>query len=328
MSDQKNGGDHEDDLDELSASDESEPEGGLSSAPFDPELDDDSDDDGGEVALCAPPAGRLAQSPFSLRGGGSAFSNRSHSIFECLDSVARLASSSSSSSSQNHRPVSDGVFARPLPPPPSRKTSQPAPSSPTPAKKRGVPDYLVHPERWTRYNLEDVTETSEQGNTRAAHNFLSSLQPRKEQQESAGDSATNLQHKMIFSRPSGLKEQPEDPPSAATGRDKEARLRLLEEEEEEEEESRKKDTRLSHLEEEEDEEEEEEEDNVEEKEIAEARRTEQRGGKSEEKDTRAAMGGAEEKKKVQKGVQEGEAVPSFKKTKRKNYRKSSGQEDN
>ncbi|KAI9517732.1 hypothetical protein NQZ68_000900 [Dissostichus eleginoides] len=318
MSDQKNGGDHEDDLDELSASDESEPEGGLSSAPFDPELDDDDDDDdedGGEVVLSAPPAGRLVQSPFSLRGGGSAFSNRSHSIFECLDSVARLASSSSassSSSSQNHRPVSDGVFARPLPPPPSRKTSQPAPSSPTPAKKRGVPDYLVHPERWTRYSLEDVTETSEQGNTRAAHNFLSSLQQSKEPQESAGNS--NLQHKMIFSRPSGLKEQPADPPTAATGRDKEARLRLLEEEE-----CRKKDTRLSHLEEE---------DDVEEKEMAEARRTEQRGGNAEEKDTRAAVGGAEEKKKVQKGVQEGEDVPSFRKTKRKNYRTSAGQEDN
>uniref|UniRef100_A0A8C9ZYM7 U5 small nuclear ribonucleoprotein TSSC4 n=1 Tax=Sander lucioperca TaxID=283035 RepID=A0A8C9ZYM7_SANLU len=162
-----------DDVDELSASDESEPEEQPSSAPFDPELDDDDDDDdydyGGEAEISALAAGHQAKSSFSLRGGSSAFSNRSHSIFECLDSVARPTASSLSQDN-----VTDGVFARPLPPHPSRKTSQPLSNCPTPAKKKGVPDYLVHPERWTRYSLEEVTMTcdKEQLNSRPRSSVL------------------------------------------------------------------------------------------------------------------------------------------------------------
>lgn len=310
MSDQKNGGDHGDDVEELSASDDSDPEEQPNSAPFDPELDDedddDDDDDDREAEISAPVAGHGAQSPFSLRGGGSAFSNRSHSIFDCLDSVARLASSSMHSDK-----VTDGVFTRPLPPRPSRKTSQPPPSCPTPAKKRGAPDYLVHPERWTHYSLEDVTETSDQGNSRAAHNFLSSLQQRKEQPESQSDSSCNTQQKLIFSKPSGpLKEQPADQLSAARGKEKETRLSHLEDEDEEGREKQK----------------------------AGGRRTEQSAEEAEEKDMRGAVGQPEEKKQVQKekGEEEEEekieeanpGFTSFRKTKHKNYRKSSGREDN
>ncbi|XP_075947016.1 U5 small nuclear ribonucleoprotein TSSC4 isoform X2 [Anarhichas minor] len=331
MCDQKNGGDlNSDDVDELSASDESEPEELPSSAPFDPLLDDDDDDDddGGEVEISAPAAGHKAQTPFSLRGGGSAFSNRSHSIFECLDSVARLASSSLT---QDH--VTDGVFTRPLPPRSRRKMSQPTSSCPTPAKKRGVPDYLVHPERWTHYNLEDVEETSDRDNRRAAHHFLSSLQQRKEQQESKSDTSCNIQRKMVFSRPSALpKEQPADQPSAVGGKEKATRLSHLEEEEEEEGRERG---------------------------MAGGRRTDESVEKAEErardeeKDTKGAVGPPEEKKRVQKEKEEEEeeeeeakeeeeeeeeekekmeeanpAFTPFKKTKRMNYRKSSGREDN
>uniref|UniRef100_A0A3B4XKD8 U5 small nuclear ribonucleoprotein TSSC4 n=1 Tax=Seriola lalandi dorsalis TaxID=1841481 RepID=A0A3B4XKD8_SERLL len=102
-----------------------------------------------------------AQTSFSLKGGSSAFSDRSHSIFDCLDSVTQLTSSS-----VNQDQVTDGEFVRPQPPRPSRKTSHPPSTDPTPPKKRGVPDYLVHPERWTHYSLEDVSETSEQDNRR------------------------------------------------------------------------------------------------------------------------------------------------------------------
>uniref|UniRef100_A0A3Q3IVZ3 U5 small nuclear ribonucleoprotein TSSC4 n=1 Tax=Monopterus albus TaxID=43700 RepID=A0A3Q3IVZ3_MONAL len=102
-----------------------------------------------------------AQPSFSLRGGSSAFSDRRHSIFDCLDSISPQTSSSTN---QDH--VTDGKFVRPEPPHPRRKTSQPPPTSPPPQKKRGVPDYLVHPERWTRYSLEDVPETSDGDNSR------------------------------------------------------------------------------------------------------------------------------------------------------------------
>ncbi|XP_034385201.1 protein TSSC4 [Cyclopterus lumpus] len=342
MCDQKNGGDHgamlnSEDVDELSASDESEPEELHRSAPFDPELDDDDDDDddddGGEVVISAPAAGHRVQTPFSLRGGSSAFSNRSHSIFECLDSVARLASSS-----RTQEKVTDGVFARPLPPRSRRKMSQPASTCPTPAKKRGVPDYLVHPERWTHYSLEDVEETSDKDNRKAAHHFLTSLQQRKGQQESQSDTSCNSQQKMIFSRPCGTpKEQPADQLSVVPA----DQLSVVPADQLSVVRGKEKETRLSHLEEVVEDEE------GREKEMAGGRRTDQRVEKAEErlrdeeKDTKGAVGPPEEKKRVQKETYEEEeekemeemeeanpAFTSFRKTKRMNYRKSSRQEDN
>lgn len=218
MCDQKK--DHADDVDDLSASDESEPEEQPFGAPFDPELDHDDDDDIQETEFCAP----AVQTPFSLRGGNSAFSNRSHSIFDCLDSVAQK-----SSSSRSQEPSTDGEFVRPQPPQSSRKTSHPPSASPTPPKKRGVPDYLVHPERWTRYSLEDVAETSDQDNRRAAHQFLSSLQ-----QEKPSESSCDAQQRMIFSRPKRpLKEHTTDQLSAVTGKEKGMHLSHLEDVEEE-----------------------------------------------------------------------------------------------
>ncbi|XP_034733312.1 protein TSSC4 [Etheostoma cragini] len=302
MCDQKNYGDqgemlNTEDVDELSASDESEPEKQTSNAPFDPELDDDDYDYGGEVEISALAAGHQAQSSFSLRGGSSAFSNRSHSIFECLDSVARPTASSLSQDD-----VTDGVFARPLPPHPSRKTSQPLSNCPTPAKKRGVPDYLVHPERWTRYSLEEVTMTCDKGNRYAAHNFLFSLQQRKELQESRTDSSCDIQQKIIFSRPSGmLTEKPAEQLSAVGG---------------------KEETHLSHLEE----------DDENEEGMEEARNQSVERARDEEKDIKGVLGRPEEKKSGQKEKEEEEEAnprfPSFRQTKRKNYRKSSGQDDN
>ncbi|CAJ1048682.1 protein TSSC4 [Xyrichtys novacula] len=254
MSDQKNGSSGlRDDEDELSASDDSEPEERPSTLIFDPELDNSDEDD--EEEPCAP----AVQGQFSLKGGGSDFSHRTHNIFDCLDKVATptsysssssststFVSSSSSSSSTNQQ--KDGVFTRPLAPPPSRKTSQPPPNPPIAAKKRWTPDYLLHPERWTHYSLEDVSETSDHGNTAAALSFLSDLQERKEEQmrgeekekkqedkkkekeQSHTDSSScEPQHRMVFCRPNmPKKEQP-----AEKSREKETHLSHLQEEEEE-----------------------------------------------------------------------------------------------
>jgi len=356
MCDQKNGGDHgeplnSEDVDDLSASDESEPEELHRSAPFDPELDDDDDDDDGEVVLSAPAAGHRAQTPFSLRGGGSAFSNRSHSIFECLDSVARLASSSVTPDK-----VTDGVFARPLPPRSRRKMSQPVSSCPTPAKKRGVPDFVVHPERWTHYSLEDVEETSDKDNRKAAHSFLTSLQQRKGQQESQSDASSDSQQKMIFSRPSGTPNEPPADQLPVVPADQlpvvpadqlpvvpADQLPVVPADQLPVVRGKEKETRLSHLEEDVEDEE------GREKETAGGRRIEKAEEKQEdeEKDPRGAVGPPEEKKRVQKvtyGEEEEEeeeemekmgkmeeansAFTSFRKTKHMNYRKGSGREDN
>ncbi|KAM9319173.1 U5 small nuclear ribonucleoprotein TSSC4 isoform 1-T2 [Pholidichthys leucotaenia] len=189
MCDQRRTTDHslganDEELDELSLSDESEPEEQQpSKIPFDQELDHSDDDSDGGREICAPATG--APSSFSLSGGSSAFSDRSHSIFDCLDSVERW---------QNQ----DRANAEPA-------SSHPPSFSATPQKKRGVPDYLVHPERWTRYSLEDVAETSEEDNRKAAHHFLSSLQ-----QVSQSERSCDIQQRMIFTRP---KRSPKVPPA-------------------------------------------------------------------------------------------------------------------
>lgn len=104
----------------------------------------------------------------------------------------------------------------------------------------------MHPERWTHYSLEGVSETSEQGNTMAAFNFLSELQERKEEQkrserkqeeeeeekQSCSDSSPrDLQHRMIFCRPNRPKREAA---AAERSREKETLLSHLQEEEEEE----------------------------------------------------------------------------------------------
>ncbi|XP_037553564.1 protein TSSC4 [Nematolebias whitei] len=263
---------------ELSESDESEPEQQPSDAPFDYDLDNSDDDR--EEGGCAPAAAPTAQSTFTLSGGGSAFSNRSRSIFDCLDSVERRTVPSLNPGSTTE----------------SRKTNHPPPtcSTPPPPKKRGVPDYLVHPERWTHYSLEDVAETSDKDNRRAAHQFLSSLR-----QETETDSPCDADQRMVFSRP---KRPPMEETAAQESADQQGK---------------EKELQLSHLEEEEEEE------GKERKETGEqiAEKKKQRK-KNKEKDLSGAVGPAEEKKTEESGL----SFTSFRKTKMKNYRKSSGQE--
>ncbi|XP_072237191.1 U5 small nuclear ribonucleoprotein TSSC4 [Leuresthes tenuis] len=290
MSDQRRIGDHgemlnSDDVDELSASDESEPEEQPSRAPFDPELDHSDDD--GEAEVCAP-AAPTAQSPFILSGGSSAFSHRSHSIFDCLDSVERQPVSCLKQGSATE----------------SQKRSHPPATCPTPPKKRGVPDYLVHPERWTHYSLEDVPESSDQDNRREAHQFLSSLQ-----KERKHDSPCDIQHRVVFSRPKKLlKEQLAEQMSPdQQGKEKELHLSHLAEQDEEGREREKAGGRTEQFVEKTDEEE-----------------------KDEENDMSGAVGPAEKKKQVQeqKMIEDSSlGFTSLRKTKRKNYRKVSGCED-
>lgn len=292
--------DHSEDVDELSASDDSELEEQHSRAPFDPELDDDDDDDetSGDGVVSTP----AAQTSFSLKGGSSAFSDRSHSIFDCLDT-----SLSSSTLTQDN--VTHKEFVQPQPPH-NRKTSPSSPISPAPPKKKGVPDYLLHPERWTHYSLEDVAETSDHDNRRAAHQFLSSLQ-----QEKQTDSPCDVQEKMIFSRPKRpLKMQIAGQLSTVRGNQSEMHL--------------------SHLEEQEDE-----------KEGSELGKARGRGKAQSEakrkkidvkKDGRKEIEKPEQEKQMEKEKDDEEekredvncGFASFKKTKTKNYRKSSEKGDN
>lgn len=228
MCDDKNGkSPKSDDENELSASDESEPEEAPNNAPFDPELDgeDDEDDDDDQDKVTQEAAQKT--STFSLKGGSSGFSNRSHSIFDCLDNMAKMTSSSLGQDN-----VIDGVFARPVAPPPSRKTSHPPSTSPTP-KKRAVPDYMVNPERWTHYSLEDVAETSDQGNSRVAHQYLASLLQKKD--EPVNRDSYNSEEKIIFSKPKRVGVEQPTNKLEKEGKEKGMRLSHLDEEEEDDE---------------------------------------------------------------------------------------------
>ncbi|NWR27783.1 TSSC4 protein, partial [Tachuris rubrigastra] len=124
--------------------------------------------------------------PFHLRGMSFTFSLRSQSIFDCLEEAAKL-----SVPSMPEDNVVDGRFKRPLPPTtvsgntvPENMGKQARPvlaPKPSPA----VPDYVAHPERWTKYSLEGVSESSDKTNRAVAMEFLEGLKKRGEEQSSA-----------------------------------------------------------------------------------------------------------------------------------------------
>lgn len=150
---------------------------------------------------------------FKLIGGSSGFTNRSRSIFDQLDSAAKLTSNQLADDN-----VLDGTFARPAPPsppppPPSAQMRCGGASERTKkaSSAKKVPDYLAHPERWTRYTLDDVPETSDKSNSQVAHDFIRGLQERRRLQEASGeaftpafnqDHSSSSEHKIIFSKPS------------------------------------------------------------------------------------------------------------------------------
>ncbi|XP_036055651.1 protein TSSC4 [Onychomys torridus] len=137
-------------------------------------LSGEAQEDSGPDDPPSPPTGisTTAAQPFLLRGMSSTFSQRSHSIFDCLESAARQALPSAPQTSV----ADNGSFKRPVAPPsqtPARNLSR-VHESTGPTRVPPVPDYVSHPERWTKYSLEDVAEGSEQSNRDAALAFLGS----------------------------------------------------------------------------------------------------------------------------------------------------------
>ncbi|XP_062431936.1 U5 small nuclear ribonucleoprotein TSSC4 [Rhea pennata] len=124
--------------------------------------------------------------PFHLRGMSSTFSLRSQSIFDCLEEAAKLSVPSMAEDN-----VVDGRFKRPLPP--TTVSSNTVPESPgkqikpvqAPRTSAAIPDYVAHPERWTKYSLDGVSESSDKTNRAVAMEFLEGLKKRGEEQSSA-----------------------------------------------------------------------------------------------------------------------------------------------
>ncbi|XP_066510654.1 U5 small nuclear ribonucleoprotein TSSC4-like [Hoplias malabaricus] len=192
--------------DDLSLSD-SDPE--ESSELFNRKVEDLSSSSGEEENATQGQAGPQGKPVFRLTGGSSGFTDRSRSIFDQLDSAAKLTSNQLADDN-----VLDGTFARPAPPspPPSAKAKYERPSERTSkAPSAKVPDYLAHPERWTRYNLEDVPETSDKKNSQVAFEYIQGLQERRRSREATEeaftpafnqDHSSSSEHKIIFTRPS------------------------------------------------------------------------------------------------------------------------------
>lgn len=170
------------DSDDLGLADEAEVD---TVSPEDPPVDD-GDYRPGDTADPSDNIERSPVQPFHLRGMSSTFSLRSQSIFDCLEEAAKLSVPSMSEDN-----VVDGRFKRPLPPPSMSSNvvpeslGKPARPVQAPRMSPAVPDYVAHPERWTKYSLDGVSESSDKTNRAVAMEFLEGLKKRGEEQSSA-----------------------------------------------------------------------------------------------------------------------------------------------
>ncbi|XP_062845786.1 U5 small nuclear ribonucleoprotein TSSC4 [Trichomycterus rosablanca] len=156
------------------------------------------------------PASQVSESSsFRLAGGSLGFSYRSRNIFDQLDGAVKLNSTPLAEDN-----IMDGTFARPAPPSPPQsapmKSGEPDKTKKASSAKK-VPDYLIHPERWTCYNLDDTPETSDRQNSQVALQFIQGLRDRKRSLDAGADSfspnfnqglSSSSEHKIIFSKPS------------------------------------------------------------------------------------------------------------------------------
>ncbi|NXI92112.1 TSSC4 protein, partial [Psophia crepitans] len=170
------------DSDDLGLADEAEVD---TISPEEPSADD-GDYRSGEAPDSSNSSHRSPVQPFHLRGMSSTFSLRSQSIFDCLEEAAKL-----SVPSMPEDNIVDGKFKRPLPPTtvssnivPEGLGKQTKPVQ-APKTSPAVPDYVAHPERWTKYSLDGVSESSDKTNRAVAMEFLEGLKKREKEQSSA-----------------------------------------------------------------------------------------------------------------------------------------------
>ncbi|NXC17445.1 TSSC4 protein, partial [Corythaeola cristata] len=168
--------------DDLGLADEAEVD---TVSPEEPSVDD-GDYRSGETTDSSSSSHRCPVQPFHLRGMSSMFSLRSQSIFDCLEEAAKL-----SVPSMPEDNVVDGRFKRPLPPTTASGNMVPeslgkqAKPVQAPKTSSALPDYVAHPERWTKYSLDGVSESSDKINRAVAMEFLEGLKKRGEEQSSA-----------------------------------------------------------------------------------------------------------------------------------------------
>ncbi|KAM7110497.1 LOW QUALITY PROTEIN: U5 small nuclear ribonucleoprotein TSSC4 [Ciconia maguari] len=164
------------DSDDLGLADEAEVD---TISPEEPSVDD------GDCRSGETPDSQQSQisssKPFHLRGHvSSIFSIRSQSIFDCIEEAAKV-----SVPSMPEDNVVDGRFKRPLPPPQFSGNMVPEawgsklPKCRLPKTSPAVPDYVAHPERWTKYSLDGVSESSDKTNRAVALELLGGFEEKR-----------------------------------------------------------------------------------------------------------------------------------------------------
>ncbi|XP_072277828.1 U5 small nuclear ribonucleoprotein TSSC4 [Pyxicephalus adspersus] len=154
--------------------------------------------------------------PFTLKGTDVGFSQRSHGIFGGLLDVQKC-SSLSQFTIKGKQGASDSLDLEvPASNLPEQKEKSNTGSTNVTTKKRSapasrLPDYLAHPERWTKYNLEDVPDTSDRTNRNTALSFLLELKHKKEDKDVLKnttnplpynqDSSSSGEGRILFTKP-------------------------------------------------------------------------------------------------------------------------------
>ncbi|XP_018416846.1 PREDICTED: protein TSSC4 [Nanorana parkeri] len=197
--------------------------------------------------------------PFILKGADMGFSQRSHGIFGALFDLQKgsplaqvnkkgkqgVGSSSApevpASNPPAEVPASNPPAEVPAPNPPEEK-EKPTLSSSTGGSSRRkrstptsrLPDYLAHPERWTKYSLEDVPDTSDRANRSTALNFLAELKQQKEAKGASKDPANPLPYnqdsssssegRILFTKPQKKNQKDHEKSGAQPGQEHVASL--------------------------------------------------------------------------------------------------------
>ncbi|XP_073410421.1 U5 small nuclear ribonucleoprotein TSSC4 [Dendrobates tinctorius] len=156
--------------------------------------------------------------PFTLKGTNAGFSQRSHGIFgglldlqknsplgqqnrKCEMADKSLDDIKGGKSVQGTTGVEEETKK-----PTSKRTTSAKPLVPS----GRLPDYLAHPERWIKYSLENVPDTSDRTNRNTALTFLTELKQQKESKVDPKetskrsynqDSSSSGEGRILFSKP-------------------------------------------------------------------------------------------------------------------------------
>ncbi|XP_069824429.1 U5 small nuclear ribonucleoprotein TSSC4 [Dendropsophus ebraccatus] len=175
--------------------------------------------------------------PFTLKGTNAGFSLRSNDIFGGLLDLQKKSPLTQQNrkrevadtlpddvkverSDVSAEQVSTGSDAAPI------KSAKGSTSAKPSAPSGRLPDYLTNPERWTKYSLENVPDTSDRTNRSTALNFLAELKHQKEATEVPKeaskrsynqDSSSSGEGRILFSKPTKKLQQSSDKAGSQSG---------------------------------------------------------------------------------------------------------------